>query len=271
MMRLEQRLFRPEHFSPRAFSAQSYPCALPMTFVDDAELVWRRLDAGDTQQAVADALGWSRGQISNYAALSGIAQEAWQIIATTIRSDSPPRQDCGVADVATGVAFSENLLRSILPLRPDQQVELVRRLARGKCSKVSTGQVGMAAMADARRNKLTDAYAAVREAARERMNAAGEHGVKGGRGNMKTPVELIPQGFEDGDACQDRPDRPPAPKTRDIRAKAAGTNAKYIDLADRARRWRACRRPDCGAVEAERLHNAYMNPGKQKGQSFELA
>ena len=75
-----------------------------------------------------------------------------------------------------------------------------------------------AAIADAKRNKMTDAYAPVREAAKERQIDAGrEHG----RGQEKL-VEQIPQAIE-----------PPAPKTRDIRAKAAGTNAKYIDIADR--------------------------------------
>lgn len=75
-----------------------------------------------------------------------------------------------------------------------------------------------AAIADAKRNRMTDAYAPVRRAAKERQIDAGrEHG----RGQGKV-VEQIPQAIED-----------PAPKTRDIRAKAAGTNAKYIDIADR--------------------------------------
>jgi predicted transcriptional regulator len=39
-----------------------------MTFVDHAELVWRKLNGGGvTQQAIAEELGWSRGAIGNYA------------------------------------------------------------------------------------------------------------------------------------------------------------------------------------------------------------
>lgn len=80
-----------------------------------------------------------------------------------------------------------------------------------------------AAMADARRNKLTDVYAAVREAARERQ---------GTRNDLRPNIqEQIPEC--DGDATEVIADKPPAPQTRDIRAKAAGTNAKYINLADK--------------------------------------
>ncbi|MGD9729880.1 MAG: site-specific DNA-methyltransferase [Nitrospiraceae bacterium] len=109
--------------------------ALPMTFVDFAELVWRRLDAGETQQAVADAIGWSREAVRNYASMAKIAKEAWAIVGTTIRDVVPSGEDGAVPEFGSGVPFSENLLRCILPLTADQQVELVRRLARGKCQK----------------------------------------------------------------------------------------------------------------------------------------
>lgn len=94
-----------------------------------------------------------------------------------------------------------------------------------------------AAIADARRNELTDVYAAVRAAAKERQKEAGE---TYGRGQGKL-VEQIPQPI-DGGECNEifpefieeaKPPAKPAPKTRDTRAKAAGTNAKYIDMADK--------------------------------------
>jgi len=76
-----------------------------------------------------------------------------------------------------------------------------------------------AAIADAKRNKMSDAYAPVKEAAKARQVDAGkEHG----RGQQKL-VEQIPQPIENK----------PEPKTRDVRAKTAGTNPKYIDLADK--------------------------------------
>jgi hypothetical protein len=77
------------------------------------------------------------------------------------------------------------------------------------------------ACCDALRNKLLDDYRTVREAAQQRqMKGKGPDG-SGGRGKKGNPVELIPQGFES------------PTKTRDVRAKAAGINPKYIDMADR--------------------------------------
>jgi hypothetical protein len=71
------------------------------------------------------------------------------------------------------------------------------------------------------RNKLLDSYRPVREANKQReMSGKGLDG-SGGRGNKKNPVQLTTQGFE-----------PPA-KTRDVRAKAAGTNSEYISMADK--------------------------------------
>jgi hypothetical protein len=88
-----------------------------------------------------------------------------------------------------------------------------------------------AAIADARRNQMTDAYAPVREAAKERQQLS--------PGRPKKGVELIPQVFTAQPATPQQPkvaqqpEPQPAPQTRDVRAKAAGTNAKYIDMADR--------------------------------------
>jgi hypothetical protein len=77
------------------------------------------------------------------------------------------------------------------------------------------------ACCDTVRNKLLDSYRAVREAAKERQLSGKGMDGSGGRGNKKNPEKLTTQGFE-----------PPA-KTRDVRAKAAGTNAEYIDMADK--------------------------------------
>ncbi len=74
-----------------------------------------------------------------------------------------------------------------------------------------------AAIADAKRNKLMDAYRSVREAAKERQR---EHGnTAPGR-----PRETLPQIIA-GVSEQT--------ETRSIRATAAGTNRSYIDFADK--------------------------------------
>jgi hypothetical protein len=93
--------------------------------------VWARLDAGATQQAVADGIGWSRAQVSQYAMLKNLADEAWKVVATGFSFPVATDAAEDVATIATGVAsqFSENLLRNILPLRRKQQIELCRALA----------------------------------------------------------------------------------------------------------------------------------------------
>lgn len=109
--------------------------ALPMTFVDLAEMVWRRLAEGSTQQALADELGWSRELVGKYAALKKIAPEAWRVIGTTFQADQSVRSDGGVPADGTSVPFTESLLREITDLDAVQQLDLVRQLARGKNSK----------------------------------------------------------------------------------------------------------------------------------------
>jgi DNA modification methylase len=115
--------------------------ALPMSFVDYAEMVWRKQAAGATQQAIAEEMGWSRGAVSNYAALKMIAPAAWATIATTFQRTAAPPENDAVAENATTVAnqatdvFTERLVRVILPLTGDQQLDLVQDLAAGRINK----------------------------------------------------------------------------------------------------------------------------------------
>ncbi len=109
--------------------------ALGNSFVDVAELVWRKLDGGMTQQEVGDELGKGRGDVSNHVALRKIAPEAWKVVATTARGDVAKDGDGAVAKNATDVAFTETVLRPILPLTAAQQLDLVTRLASGAIQK----------------------------------------------------------------------------------------------------------------------------------------
>lgn len=108
--------------------------ALATTFVDLAELVWRKLNGGMTQHAAADEIGWSRDNVAKYAALRGICLEAWMIVTKSVRSGTSDGERAVTANVTDGT-FSENLLRSILPLPPEQQLDLVSRLAQGEIDK----------------------------------------------------------------------------------------------------------------------------------------
>ena len=130
---------------------------VPTTFVDDAELVWRELAGGHKQQSLADALGWSRGAVSNYAALQKIDRAAWVAVATTFQVECGKLETPSVAENATPVAgpFTEGLLRSILDITPAQQLSLVTDLAAGKITK---GKFKSTAEAYAARNELA-AYA----------------------------------------------------------------------------------------------------------------
>lgn len=94
---------------------------------------------GKTQVEIAKAMRWSRGQVSNHVSLKAICPEAWQpIVATTeagfVASDAEPV----VATIATTVAFTEGLLRSITCLTAEQQLWLVTSLAAGKVDKASS-------------------------------------------------------------------------------------------------------------------------------------
>ncbi|MBK1725373.1 hypothetical protein CKO23_25075, partial [Thiocystis violacea] len=106
--------------------------ALPMTFVDYAELVWKRLDGGQTQQAVADGIGWSRTAVANYASLKAIDSEAWKIVTTYQQAVTNDEDDVVTSNVTTVTPFTERLLREILDLQPGQQLDLCRLLAKGK-------------------------------------------------------------------------------------------------------------------------------------------
>ncbi len=109
---------------------------IPTTFVDDAELVWRQLDAGRTQAELGKILGWTREKVRNYAALKKIGAQAWQVIGTTFETAVPTADDEGVPGNGTTVpTFTEGLLRSILDLTPEQQLTLVTDLANGVIKK----------------------------------------------------------------------------------------------------------------------------------------
>jgi len=100
---------------------------IPTTFVDDAELVWLLSDK-HTQESIGGIMGWGRGKVSQYAMLSSIATEVWEVVASNTIG--------AVAEIATNVAiFNEGLLRQILDLTPDQQLELVTNLANNNINK----------------------------------------------------------------------------------------------------------------------------------------
>ncbi len=118
--------------------------AMPATLVTYAEFIWARLaetDARDkpryTQQEVARMLGWkSDSTVSNYALLAKVTPAAWDIITSTTTEPSGfsgqeevVDDHSATVDASSPALFTERLLRCILPLSAEQQLDLVHRLA----------------------------------------------------------------------------------------------------------------------------------------------
>ena len=108
---------------------------LPMSFVDFAELVWRKLKEGFTQQQVAKDLGWSREVAKDYAALEKIGSDAWQIVGATFRHCTKGDNETVAPKFGATAPFTAGLLRHIIQLSHDQQLEMVRDLADGRIQK----------------------------------------------------------------------------------------------------------------------------------------
>jgi hypothetical protein len=104
--------------------------------VTHAEFVWGRSSEGKTQIEIAEMLGWSREKVKNYASLRQIKPLAWEVIGTTFEKVVPMSEDEMVPTSGTTVpVFTERLLRDILSLEMDQQLELAQNLASGSIQK----------------------------------------------------------------------------------------------------------------------------------------
>ncbi len=75
-------------------------------------------------------LGWTRTKVANYKALEDIHKDAWETVVTTFQKVVTTEDENVVTQNVTTVTFSERLLRNILDLTPDQQQELVTKLAK---------------------------------------------------------------------------------------------------------------------------------------------
>lgn len=108
---------------------------VPNTLVTYAEFVWARIADGMTQVQIAELLGWSREHVKDYVALQKISPTAWTIIGATINAHADATSDHVAPMTGATAPFTERLLRDILPLTPEQQHELVQKLADGSIQK----------------------------------------------------------------------------------------------------------------------------------------
>ncbi len=142
--------------------------SVPPNLIAYAEFVWDRLaevDENDpeqdtdkkrkkyTQSDVAKMLGWSRERIAQYVMLSKIKKKPWEIIVTSFEQSVTGSEEGSVTQSVTSVTFNENMLRPILDLNEDQQLELVRDLSTGKIEKNAFTKLAKAYKA---RNEIKD-------------------------------------------------------------------------------------------------------------------
>ncbi|MCP3940273.1 MAG: ParB N-terminal domain-containing protein [Desulfobacteraceae bacterium] len=128
-----ENLRRAAHERNRAASS-----VLPETFVDHAEEIWEML-ATMKQEDVSNELGgkdkgWSVDKVKKYSKLQNIHNEAWKIVPTNFEIGTLYGNSVGTIKVPAGT-FTENLLRDITNLLPDEQIELVNDLASGAINK----------------------------------------------------------------------------------------------------------------------------------------
>jgi site-specific DNA-methyltransferase (adenine-specific)/modification methylase len=136
--------------------------SVPMTMVAYAEFVWARLDEKTedgkkqyTQDSVAKMLGWSRGRVGDYALLQNISNDAWKIIVGAFDDSPQLSSDDTSTNIVGTPTFSETLLRNILDLTSEQQLELVNE--RVKDPKAFTpGKFASLAKAYQTRNEMKD-------------------------------------------------------------------------------------------------------------------
>ena len=132
---VKTNLTEQEHYTLALRSNSAAETVVPSTLVTHAEFIWAREREGYTQQKIAEMMAWGRTQVANYIALKNIDEGAWKIIVTTFENALAPSQESAVTPIVTGVTFTENLLRDILPLTPEQQCELVGELASAQIKK----------------------------------------------------------------------------------------------------------------------------------------
>lgn len=126
-------------------SNQAALTVVASTLVTYAEFIWARLAETDargkllyTHEDIARMLGWSHSTVSNYALLAKIDPQAWTVISTTFEPSAIEEQESVVEEISTTVEmpstspFTERVLRCILPLLPEQQRELVGKLAHSR-------------------------------------------------------------------------------------------------------------------------------------------
>lgn len=153
---VKTHLSEQERYTLALRSNRAAEAVVPSTLVTYAEFIWARTPTY-TQAQIAEMLGWSRDKVAKYDALQKICAHAWERIVTTFEQQADAPQEEGGTAYVTTVTFTEGLLRSLLDLLPEQQIELVNELLTNQ--DFSKGKFKMLAERYRLRNQM-DAYAA---------------------------------------------------------------------------------------------------------------
>jgi N6-adenosine-specific RNA methylase IME4 len=121
------------------------------------------------------------------------------------------------------------------------------------------------AVADAKRQKMLNVYAPVKEAAQEREKSGKGIDGSGGRGKKRNPTQQIGEGLDHHKR-----------ETADIRARIAGTNRTYINFADKlvAERPDLVKQVESGEktlTEIQRAGREERREEKRKGNAAKVA
>ena len=145
---------------------------VPSTLVTYAEFIWARIEEEDeakkrkyTLSDIGNMLGgWQFNSVSRYALLNKIDKKAWSLISSTfdlpsknINDDVEEENSPTGENITPGPFFTERLLRPILDLTPEQQLELVEAFAHpDKNQRITKGKFKELAKAYKVRNQMKD-------------------------------------------------------------------------------------------------------------------
>ncbi len=118
-----------ERYSLALQSNRAAETVVPSTLVTHAEFIWARAEEGKTQEDIASMMRWKRQSVRDYALLRKVCLQAWDIIVATFEDTATRHSESLATNSVATATFTEGLLRSILPLKPEQQIELVTELA----------------------------------------------------------------------------------------------------------------------------------------------
>jgi DNA modification methylase/ParB-like chromosome segregation protein Spo0J len=151
---VKNELTEAERYKLALESNDAAETVVPSTMVTHAEFVWERSEQY-TQEEIAGMLGWGIDKVKKYSALKQISPDVWDVIVPTFEVVGTASEDESGTPIVPIGTFTVGLLRSILDLVPEQQLELVKALSHpDKNQRISKGKFNELAKAYQARNEM---------------------------------------------------------------------------------------------------------------------